>query len=85
MPRRTYDPSNGRRRPPGTGGAALVSLQREMERRRPEPSLPATAVTDFQHRPGCRGSSVTAFQGSRGDLMARCHSCSALQVVQEAM
>jgi hypothetical protein len=86
MPRRTYNPKAGRRRPTGTQGAAFLELQAQMENRhhRPAPSLPADATRQFEHRPGCRGSSLTTFNGTRGDLMARCHSCGALQIAQEA-
>lgn len=78
MPRKTYDQATGRRRPHGNAGEALAGLQREMARSRPVPPLSASDVEGFTHRPDCRGSSVTAFNGSRGDLMARCHSCNAL-------
>lgn len=81
MPRKTYDKKSGRRRPFGTDGDAFRALVDDMARRRPTPPLPTDAADSFRHNAGCRGSSLTAFQGSRGDLMARCHTCGALHPV----
>lgn len=84
MPRRNYNPKAGRRRPTGTQGAAFIELQQHLERRAPAARLSPADVDRFQHKPGCRASSVTTFNGTRGDLMARCHSCGALQPVTTA-
>lgn len=82
MPRRTYNYKAGRRRASTTEGAPFLALQRSMERQRPAPTtLPTDIAKAFEHRPNCRGSSLGTFQGSRGDLMARCHTCGALRPV----
>lgn len=85
MPRRTYDRSKGRARIAlGLSRSTLHQLEVEIQalsRRRTQP-VGAVNTAAVNHRSDCRGSSVTTFQGSRGDLMARCHSCGALAPVR---
>lgn len=41
-----------------------------------------TTAPDVNHRPGCEYPSVGTFTGRQGDLLARCHTCGRVRVLE---
>mgnify|MGYP000912467703 CR=1 FL=1 len=81
MPRRTYDPRNGRRRPDGP--VDLASIRESMPRRQERTPEPTTGPGSDMHRPSCQDrQQARTFLGNRGDLMGRCLSCNTFIVLE---